>query len=101
LLSAYFYRRKRHGTVFALAMICYPVQRFIEEIIRLDNPRDTFGLTISQGVSVVLLVIGLVYWLILLQMPLRSPRAVPFVPDDDSGESSEEPISVANEEAGC
>lgn len=84
LLGAYFHRRKRHGTVFALAMIVYPVQRFVEEIIRIDNPRDTFGLTASQGVSVVLVILGVVYWLALQKMPLRSPRAVAYVPTDES-----------------
>jgi hypothetical protein len=37
----------------------------------------------------VLFVIGVLYWLILQQMNLRSPRAVAFVPPGESGESSE------------
>jgi phosphatidylglycerol---prolipoprotein diacylglyceryl transferase len=72
ILNAYFYRRTRHGTVMAAAIICYAVERFIEEIIRIDNPQDTFGLTISQGVSVGFLLFGLLWLAILQKLPLRS-----------------------------
>lgn len=82
LTNAWFYRRKRHGTVFALMCILYAIQRFIEEIIRSDNPLDTLGLTVSQGISIGVLLAGALFWLGLLRQPLRSPRAVPFVPED-------------------
>ena len=74
VLNAYFYRRTRHGTVMALAMILYGIERFIEEITRADNPIDTFGLTISQGVSVAVVAGGILWWMILQKMPLRSNR---------------------------
>jgi phosphatidylglycerol---prolipoprotein diacylglyceryl transferase len=74
LTSAWFYRRRRHGTVMLLALSLYAVQRFIEEYIRADNPRDTFGLTVSQGVSIALLCGMGLWYAILRQMPLRSPR---------------------------
>lgn len=80
MLNAYFYRRKRHGTVFAVMLLIYPLMRIAEEIIRIDNPHDTAGLTISQFVSLSLIVAGLVYLYILRRAPLRSPRAVPWVP---------------------
>ena len=66
--------------VMAVAMLLYAVQRFLEEIIRTDNPHDTFGLTISQGVSVAIFVGALLGILVLRQLPLRSPRAVPVTP---------------------
>ena len=74
LTNAYFYRRRRHGTVMVLALMLYAVQRFVEEIIRIDNPRDTLGLTISQGIGVVIFVTALVLLFIVRQLPLRSPR---------------------------
>jgi phosphatidylglycerol:prolipoprotein diacylglycerol transferase len=80
LLNAYFYRRRRHGTVVALLFIFYPIMRVIEEIIRSDNPHDTIGLTISQFVSLVLFAMGVAMLLWLRKQPLRSPKAVPFVP---------------------
>jgi len=77
LTGAYFYRRKRHGTVVLLAVTLYAVERFIEEVIRIDNPRDTFGLTASQAISIAVFVIGIIGFLIARKLPLRSPRAVP------------------------
>jgi phosphatidylglycerol:prolipoprotein diacylglycerol transferase len=87
LTNAWFYRRKRHGTVFAMGLMLYAVERFLEESLRTDNPVDTFGLTVSQAISVgIFVLMGL--WLLVLQwLPLRSPRAVPFVPKDAKKES--------------
>jgi phosphatidylglycerol:prolipoprotein diacylglycerol transferase len=60
LLAALFYVRKRHGVVFVALFLLYAPSRFILEILRADNPRDTFGLTISQFVSVVMFAVGVV-----------------------------------------
>jgi phosphatidylglycerol:prolipoprotein diacylglycerol transferase len=80
LLNTYFYRRKRHGTVFAMMLMLYPIMRVIEETIRVDNPQDTAGMTISQFVSIVIFAVGLGMYLYLRTLPLRSPAAVPYVP---------------------
>jgi phosphatidylglycerol:prolipoprotein diacylglycerol transferase len=74
LLNAWFFRRRRHGTVMALAMILYGTERFIEEMVRSDNPLDTFGLTVSQGVSILVVAGGVLWWWLLTMMPLRSSR---------------------------
>ena len=79
LLSAIFYRRKRHGVVTGIMFILYPLCRIVEEIIRIDNPHDAAGLTISQFVSVMGIAIGIAWLVAIYRMPLRSPRAVPFV----------------------
>jgi len=80
ITSAFFYRRRRHGTVFPLGMSLYAVERFLEELLRLDNPQDTFGLTVSQAISLGVLVLAALCYLVLRRLPLRSPRAVPYVP---------------------
>ncbi len=87
LTTAWLHRRKRHGTVFVLGFMLYAVERFVEEAIRVDNPQDTFGLTVSQGISIGVFVCLGIGWLILLKMPLRSsrkavacPRSVPSAP---------------------
>ncbi len=80
LLNVYFYRRRRHGTVFAMLLLLYPAMRIVEEIIRSDNPHDTAGLTISQFVSVMLLLCGVAMLLWIRRQPPRSPRAVAYVP---------------------
>jgi phosphatidylglycerol:prolipoprotein diacylglycerol transferase len=74
LTLAYFHRRERHGTVMVLGFGLYAVQRFIEEVIRSDNPQDTFGLTISQGISLAIVGICIVMYFVLKQMPLKSTR---------------------------
>jgi prolipoprotein diacylglyceryl transferase len=84
LLNAIFYRRKRHGVVFGMLWLLYPIARFVEEAIRADNPLDSgFGiLTISQAVSLGGLLFAAVYFWWLWRLPLRSPRAVAYVPPE-------------------
>lgn len=80
LLNALFYRRRIHGIVLAVMLMVYPLQRFIEEAIRTDNPHDTAFLTISQFISVLLFLGGLAMLLWLRKQPARSPLAIPYVP---------------------
>jgi phosphatidylglycerol:prolipoprotein diacylglycerol transferase len=80
VMNAWFYRRKRHGTVFAIFLFAYPFMRIIEETIRVDNPHDTAGLTISQFVSLLIFTVGAIYLIIISRLPVRSPKAVPWVP---------------------
>lgn len=80
LTNAWFYRRKHHGTVLPLGFMLYAVQRFIEEAIRSDNPIDTFGFTISQGVSVGVFVLCGVALLIILKLPPRAANVKPWYP---------------------
>ncbi|MBP7937116.1 MAG: prolipoprotein diacylglyceryl transferase [Phycisphaerae bacterium] len=82
LLSTIFYRRKRHGVVFGWLLLLYPLCRVVEEIIRIDNPHDTAGLTISQFVSLALLTCGVLWLVAMYRLPIRSPLAVPYVPPD-------------------
>jgi len=76
VLSAIYYRRRRHGMVIAWTMVLYSISRFLQEMIRVDNPHDVGGLTISQAISIGTLVAGLILMLVLIKfLPLRSPRA--------------------------
>ncbi len=82
LLSAVFYRRKQHGMVAGLVFLFYPFMRVLEEIIRSDNPHDVVGMTISQFISVAILVFGIAYMIAIYRMPANSatamaPAAVP------------------------
>lgn len=86
LLSVIFYRRKRHGVVFGLLLLLYPFCRINEEIIRIDNPHDTAGLTISQFVSLMIALVGAIWLIAVYRMPLRSPRAIPWVPPPEHAE---------------
>ncbi len=85
LLALVFHRRKRHGMVIGLVLLLYPIQRTLEEMIRSDNPQDVVGLTVSQSVSIVLFLVGVVYLLILYKtMPERSPLAVSPPPESST-----------------
>jgi len=85
LLSELFYRRKRHGIVFGVMLLLYPITRVVLEIIRVDNPHDTAGLTISQAVSCGMVVLGAVFLIAVYRLPLRSVRAVPYAPPVEPG----------------
>jgi phosphatidylglycerol:prolipoprotein diacylglycerol transferase len=70
-LAWYFGRRPFEGSVLALGWILYPVNRFVLEIIRDDEPgRLNTGLTFSQLMSIGLFVTGIAL-LIRLQKAAR------------------------------
>lgn len=48
VLSTLFYLRKRHGMVIGALFVLYPIPRVLLELIRVDNPHDVGGLTVSQ-----------------------------------------------------
>ena len=55
----YFRRRPFEGAVLGLGWILYPINRFLLEIIRNDEPgRLRTGLTFSQLMSIVLFITG-------------------------------------------
>ncbi len=73
-LSWYFWHHKYDGEVFVLMFIIYPINRFLIEMLRADNPHDTFGLTISQFISLVAIPIALMAFISLRFLPDKSPR---------------------------
>jgi phosphatidylglycerol:prolipoprotein diacylglycerol transferase len=71
VLWSYYPFRRRDGEVIALMITLYPIARFFEEMIRVDEP-SVFGtgLSISQNISIGLLVTALALWAWLLRRPL-------------------------------
>jgi phosphatidylglycerol:prolipoprotein diacylglycerol transferase len=69
LLSAFYPLRRRDGEVLGLLMITYPITRFLIEYLRNDEGVFFAGLTISQNISVVLLLGGFAYWFWLSRLP--------------------------------
>jgi phosphatidylglycerol:prolipoprotein diacylglycerol transferase len=61
---------RRDGELWALLLSIYPVTRFLLEIIRTDE-RSVFGtgMTISQNVSLLLLVVAAATWFYVLRKP--------------------------------
>lgn len=70
LLWSYYPYRRREGEVTALMITIYPIARFFEEIIRVDEPAvfDT-GLSISQNISLALLAVAIIMWVRLWKTP--------------------------------
>lgn len=88
LLDTLFYYRKRHGVVLGWMLILYSMARILEEAIRQDNPLDAVGLSWSSMVSVAMIVSGLLWLALMRAQPLKSPRAVPFEPPEDTQSSA-------------
>jgi phosphatidylglycerol:prolipoprotein diacylglycerol transferase len=78
LLWSFFPFRSRDGEVVALMLVVYPISRFLLEMIRADeiNFFGT-GMSISQNVSVVLIVAALIGWGILRTQPPRLALPAP------------------------
>lgn len=63
LLTAFYRFRRRAGEVTVLLMLWYAANRFFIEQLRMDNPPEWFGLTLSQNISILMFAAGLVlYW---------------------------------------
>ncbi len=74
ILSALFYVRKRHGVVIGALFLLHPLSRAILETIRVDNPADVAGLTVSQFVSLTMFAAGVAAMFVLYKrLPERSP----------------------------
>jgi len=69
---------RRDGAVFALLMSTYPVTRFFIESLRSDEaPIFGTGMSISQNVSLVLLVCAAALWFYILRQPRGTGRKWP------------------------
>jgi phosphatidylglycerol---prolipoprotein diacylglyceryl transferase len=64
-LISYYPFRRHDGQVFVLLIVGYAIHRFLNEIIRNDTPVEGFQMTLSQNLSVLMLVsaIALELWL--------------------------------------
>ncbi len=70
LLWSYYPMRRRDGEVFALLITIYPVARFLLEKIRIDEASFMgTGLSISQNVSILLLLVVGGLWFYLSRQP--------------------------------
>jgi phosphatidylglycerol:prolipoprotein diacylglycerol transferase len=73
LLWLYFPFRRRDGEVFAILLTIHPISRFLIEMIRSDEPK--YPLTISQWISIALLIAGIGLWIAIERGPRRSTTA--------------------------
>lgn len=76
LLLAYYPWRRRAGQVIALLLVVYPFTRFLIEELRADERALATGLTISQNISVLLMLAGIALWSWLQTHPETRQRRV-------------------------
>ena len=66
--------RRTDGQVAALLLLLYPISRFLLEIIRIDESAVFgTGLSISQNISIVLLIGAGVFWFWIWKQPAEKP----------------------------
>ena len=71
-LWVYYPFRRRDGEVIALLLTIHPISRFLLEIIRTDEPAVWgTGLSISQNISLLILVLAAGLWFYILRQPRR------------------------------
>jgi phosphatidylglycerol:prolipoprotein diacylglycerol transferase len=82
LLWNYYPFRRREGEVTALLATVYPITRFLMEVIRTDELPIFLGMTISQNISLLILIVAAVLWIYLLRQPKQSEAqlAAPLAP---------------------
>ena len=74
-------KRKLHpGQLFAAFMGLYAIERFFIEFVRAKSDRIIFGLTTSQGFSIVLVIAAVILWLRQSAKPVWDPKNAPTPP---------------------
>jgi phosphatidylglycerol:prolipoprotein diacylglycerol transferase len=72
LLIVYFPLRRHDGEVFALFLLCYPLHRFLNEMLRNDTePIAGTGMTLSQNGSLLVLLIGAAVAIYVMRRPAQ------------------------------
>lgn len=85
LLDRLYWRRARDGQVIFALLAIEPTSRWVIELIRADNPTDTFGgLTISQSLAIGMTLIGILGLVVLHFRTPRSPAAAIWEPEPES-----------------
>jgi phosphatidylglycerol:prolipoprotein diacylglycerol transferase len=85
VLMTYYPLRQRDGMVLVLLMATYAMHRFLNEMLRTDTPDIAFGLTFSQLVSIVMLVLAAALAAWLLRQPMQTPTPAPATPQPVGG----------------
>ena len=77
LLLAYDPFRRRDGELLGLILLLYPITRFLIEVLRTDEaPIRGTGMTISQNVSLLILIFAVGFWGFLFTRERRASYAV-------------------------
>lgn len=73
LLLSYYPFKRRDGMVMVVMMIGYAIHRFLNEMLRTDTPPLAFGMTLSQNISILMLILSAILYLFIRLNPPRPP----------------------------
>lgn len=88
LLTAYFRRRRGDGEVFSLFCLFYGIDRFLIETFRADNEALFAGMTLSQNISVLVFVVGILFFVFFRRRGRSTPSGPAFSPASGSVKST-------------
>ena len=95
LTWAYYRYRRRTGEVVAVGWIAYPINRFMIEFLRADEPGMGYpSLTIAQWVSLALFTTGMAFF---LSLKYWSPGRQPIEVASGKGRVPESRVATANQ----
>ena len=84
--------RFRPGITMSLYFVTYGIVRFTVEIFRGDSARSVYGMTVSQTISLVLLILGTVGILLLARRGTPVPEAqIPVASEEHAEETADHP----------
>src|SRR6266446_4116005 len=69
LLLSYYPYKRRDGLIMVVFMLGYAVHRFLNEMLRTDTDPVAFGMTLSQNISILIFVSGLMLGALALSRP--------------------------------
>lgn len=76
LLLSYYPYKKRDGSLMVLFMFGYGVHRFLNEMLRTDTEIVAFGMTLSQNISVLVLIAATILAIIVWRRRAPAPTLV-------------------------
>lgn len=91
MLSALYWRRSRDGVVTCTFFFFEPLSRIVLELVRADNPLDTFGLTISQFLALAMMTTATMVYFMLRSGAPRSPSAELWIPPEEPTPANAKP----------
>lgn len=81
-LNELYKRRTRDGQVICALFLVEPTSRWLLETVRVDNPKDVFGIfTISQFLAICFTTVALICLIALRKMPARAATARLWTPE--------------------
>ena len=80
VLLAFYPLKRPEGSAFILFMDAYALHRFLNEMLRTDTEKVAFGMTLSQNISILMVVVAAVMSLWVFRPKPRAATAITLTP---------------------